>query len=189
METQTPPIPGSVAGNDALGYLLCVVRISDTGRRTILPEMWHKESESVASNHKNAFDNPSGTLSDLFASLTTCSSFRKNYAILRDPDVRSEWLEQTHAFRSQIEIPQGCRRWNSGRHITALALPLEFSILSSAIVSLNALKTANVIITNECWGPNPLSPSTAWPGDIDVQLSLVLANIGEDVARDVNITL
>jgi hypothetical protein len=52
-----------------------------------------------------------------------------------------------------------------------------------------AIGLANVVATSIYWGSNPLDPSTAHPGDVNVQLSIVLTNVGDDVARQVNATL
>jgi hypothetical protein len=48
---------------------------------------------------------------------------------------------------------------------------------------------ANIAVTSVYWGSNPVAPSTAHPGDANVQLSIVLSNVGDDVARGVNATL
>jgi hypothetical protein len=55
--------------------------------------------------------------------------------------------------------------------------------------SAQAIGLANVVVTNIYWGSNQLNPSTAHPGDVNVQLSIVLTNVGDDVARQVNATL
>ncbi len=56
-------------------------------------------------------------------------------------------------------------------------------------VSVNAVGTGNIVATSIYWGTNPLAPLNAHPGDVNVQLSVVLSNIGDDVARDVNATM
>lgn len=53
----------------------------------------------------------------------------------------------------------------------------------------NAIGLANVVATTVYWGSNPMDPSTAHPGDVNVQLSIILTNVGDDVARGVNGTL
>ncbi len=52
-----------------------------------------------------------------------------------------------------------------------------------------AIGVANVVVTSVYWGSNPTDPSAAHPGDVNVQLSIVLSNVGDDVARGVNATL
>jgi len=54
---------------------------------------------------------------------------------------------------------------------------------------VNAVGTGNIVATSIYWGTNPLAPLNAHPGDVNVQLSVVLSNIGDDVARDVNATM
>jgi hypothetical protein len=53
----------------------------------------------------------------------------------------------------------------------------------------NAIGVANVVVQNVYWGTDPTNPGTPHPGDVNVQLSIVLSNVGDDVARDVNATL
>jgi hypothetical protein len=55
--------------------------------------------------------------------------------------------------------------------------------------STKAIGVANIVVTNVYWGSNPQMPETAHPGDINVQLSIVLSNVGDDVARGVTATL
>jgi len=55
--------------------------------------------------------------------------------------------------------------------------------------STKAIGIANIVVTNVYWGSNPQMPETAHPGDINVQLSIVLQNVGDDVARGVTATL
>ena len=58
-----------------------------------------------------------------------------------------------------------------------------------AFPSVNGVGVANVVVTSVFWGSDPMSPSTAHPGDTNVQISVVLSNVGDDVARGVNATL
>jgi len=46
-----------------------------------------------------------------------------------------------------------------------------------------------VEVTNVFWGSNPADPSAAHPGDTNVQMNIVITNVGDDVARGVNVTL
>jgi len=56
-------------------------------------------------------------------------------------------------------------------------------------VPVSAIGLANVVVTSIYWGSNPMDPSTAHAGDVNAQLSVVLTNVGDDVARAVNATL
>ena len=47
-----------------------------------------------------------------------------------------------------------------------------------------AIGIANVVVTNVYWGGNPASPDTAHPGDVNLQLSILISNVGDDVARN-----
>lgn len=58
-----------------------------------------------------------------------------------------------------------------------------------ALPPVSGIGVANIVVTSVYWGSNPMDPSTAHPGDVNVQLSLVLSNVGDDVARGVNATL
>jgi hypothetical protein len=58
-----------------------------------------------------------------------------------------------------------------------------------AIPPVSGIGVANIAVTSVYWGSNPVLPSTAHPGDANVQLSIVLSNVGDDVARGVNATL
>lgn len=54
---------------------------------------------------------------------------------------------------------------------------------------VNAIGMANVVVTSVYWGSNAQTPTNVHPGDVNVQLSIVLSNVGDDVARGVNATL
>jgi len=54
---------------------------------------------------------------------------------------------------------------------------------------VGAIGVANIAVTSVYWGSNPVAPTTAHPGDTNLQLSIVLSNVGDDVARSVNATL
>jgi hypothetical protein len=45
------------------------------------------------------------------------------------------------------------------------------------------------VVQTVYWGTDPTNPGTPHAGDENVQLSIVLSNVGDDVARDVNATL
>ncbi len=74
--------------------------------------------------------------------------------------------------------------------IVALACLLSLSLSARyAVPAANGIGLANVIVTSVYWGSNPMDPTTAHPGDVNIQLSIVLTNVGDDVARGVNTTL
>src|SRR5208282_999771 len=67
--------------------------------------------------------------------------------------------------------------------LIALGLP------KTGLPTVHAIGVANVIVQNVFWGTDPTSPITVHPGDVNVQLNIVLNNVGDDVARNVNGTL
>ncbi len=76
-----------------------------------------------------------------------------------------------------------------GRTI-GLLLIISFGIfLHLGPQPVQAIGVANVVVTNVFWGGNPSSPDTAHPGDVNLQLSVLITNVGDDVARSVNATL
>jgi hypothetical protein len=62
-----------------------------------------------------------------------------------------------------------------------------FSRLGSQRAS--GIGVANVVVTNVYWGASAMAPDTAHPGDVNLQLSILITNVGDDVARHVNATL
>jgi len=77
------------------------------------------------------------------------------------------------------------------RHVLGILVSMLTFGLTGVIAFLpaNAVGTGNIVVTNVYWGTNPLTPSTARPGDANVQFSVVLTNVGDDIARDVSATL
>jgi hypothetical protein len=74
--------------------------------------------------------------------------------------------------------------------IFVLACLLTLAVFSRQVVpSVRSIGVANIIAAGVYWGSNPMAPSTVHPGDVSVQLSVVLSNVGDDVARGVNATL
>ena len=57
------------------------------------------------------------------------------------------------------------------------------------IASVHAIGVANVVVTDVYWGTTKGSPGNPHPGDVNVQLSIELTNVGDDVARSVNVVL
>jgi hypothetical protein len=75
-------------------------------------------------------------------------------------------------------------------------LPVAATFLLALVVSghysipnAQAIGMANVVVKNVYWGSNAMDPSAAHPGDVNVQISIILSNVGDDVARGVNATL
>lgn len=74
--------------------------------------------------------------------------------------------------------------------IVVVACLLAITVSARYVVSpVNAIGVANVVVTSVYWGTNPMDPTTAHPGDVNVPLSIVLTNVGDDVARGVNATI
>ena len=78
-----------------------------------------------------------------------------------------------------------------GRPVLLIVLTFLMSVISipSIIPSARAIGVANVVVVQVFWGTSPLNPSNARPGDVNVPFSVVLSNVGDDVARSVNATL
>lgn len=71
-----------------------------------------------------------------------------------------------------------------------LLLIISFGLLMNlGLHPVHAIGVASVVVTNVYWGANPMSPDTAHPGDTGLQLSILITNVGDDVARSVNATL
>jgi len=71
---------------------------------------------------------------------------------------------------------------------------LLFVIFIALFLHLNvhpaaAIGVANVEVSNVFWGNDATNPDTAHPGDVNLQLSILINNVGDDVARNVNATL
>ncbi len=74
--------------------------------------------------------------------------------------------------------------------MVVLACLLAAGLFSQqAAPSVSGIGVANVVVTSVYWGSNPMIPSTPHAGDINVQLSIVLSNVGDDIARQLNATL
>jgi len=54
---------------------------------------------------------------------------------------------------------------------------------------VSAIGVADVEVTTVYWGPNAYTQNTARPGDVNDEFSILLTNVGDDVARHVNATL
>jgi hypothetical protein len=72
--------------------------------------------------------------------------------------------------------------------LVILFLTIPIGTLNSDI-TVEAIGMGEIVDSSVYWGTNPSDPSTAQPGDVNVPLSIVLSNIGDDLARDVNATL
>jgi hypothetical protein len=73
--------------------------------------------------------------------------------------------------------------------LIVLAFLMSVTSVLSIAPSVRAIGVANVVVVNVFWGNNPLSPTAARPGDVNVPLSVILSNVGDDIARSVNATL
>lgn len=73
--------------------------------------------------------------------------------------------------------------------VILLAFLITLNSLQQDLPSANAIGVANVQVQNVYWGTQVTSPATPHAGDVNVQLSIVISNVGDDVARNVNATL
>ncbi len=73
--------------------------------------------------------------------------------------------------------------------IIFLTFLIALSLPKAELPTAHAIGVANVVVQNVYWGMNAASPITVHPGDVNVQLNIVLMNVGDDVARNVNGTL
>ena len=81
---------------------------------------------------------------------------------------------------------------NSRTMVIVLAFLMVLSLPSlsrNALPSVQAIGVADVIEQVTYWGPDPTNPQVAHPGDTNIVLSIVLANIGDDIARNVTGTM
>ena len=69
-----------------------------------------------------------------------------------------------------------------------LILTIPIGTLGSDI-TVEAIGMGEIVASSVYWGTNPSAPSTAQPGDVNAPLSIVLSNIGDDLARNINATL
>ncbi len=76
------------------------------------------------------------------------------------------------------------------RKITIILLVLLMAFFTQlAPKPASAIGVADVEVTNVYWGASAATPDTAHPGDVNLQLSILITNVGDDVARHVNATL
>ena len=71
----------------------------------------------------------------------------------------------------------------------SLTVLMVVSISKHELPSAQAIGVADVIEQTTYWGTEQANPQTAHPGDTNIVLSIVLANIGDDIARNVTATL
>ncbi len=72
--------------------------------------------------------------------------------------------------------------------LVILILTIPIGALGSDI-TVEAIGMGEIVASSVYWGTNPSAPSTAQPGDVNAPLSIVLSNIGDDLARNINATL
>lgn len=73
--------------------------------------------------------------------------------------------------------------------IILLAFLIVFNLPSPEVPLTHAIGVANVTVTNVFWGTDQMTPLTVHAGDMNVQISIVISNVGDDVAREVTGTL
>ena len=80
-------------------------------------------------------------------------------------------------------------RMHSSKTIGILLVISIGLLLHLGVQPVHAIGVANVVVTNVYWGASAATPDTAHPGDVNLQLSILITNVGDDVARGVNATL
>jgi len=73
--------------------------------------------------------------------------------------------------------------------IIFLTFLIALSLSKTGLPVAHAIGVADVIEQTVYWGSDISNPQTAHPGDTNIVLSIVLANIGDDIARNVTATL
>jgi len=73
--------------------------------------------------------------------------------------------------------------------IIFLAFLIALSLPKTELPTAHAIGVADVIEQTVYWGTDMMNPQTAHPGDTNIVLSIVLANIGDDIARNVTATV
>src|SRR5208282_6232003 len=85
------------------------------------------------------------------------------------------------------------REWMrmKARRITIIFLTFLIALCLSktGLPVAHAIGVADVIEQTVYWGSDITNPQTAHPGDTNIVLSIELANIGDDIARNVTATL
>lgn len=61
--------------------------------------------------------------------------------------------------------------------------------LTAAVHTVQGIGVADIAVTSVYWGSQPAAGLTAHPGDSNVELSVVVANVGDDIARRVSAIL
>ncbi len=80
---------------------------------------------------------------------------------------------------------EGIRRIGLERSLLLMALAIAWAALPMMAHEAKGLGVANLVPASVYWGSNPASPMAAKPGDEGITLSVVVANAGDDFARDV----
>ncbi|MEM2988750.1 MAG: hypothetical protein QXU06_02405 [Candidatus Bathyarchaeia archaeon] len=80
---------------------------------------------------------------------------------------------------------EGLRRIGPEWPILLMALAIAWAALPMMVHEAKGLGVANLVPASVYWGSNPALPMTVKPGDEGVTLSVVVANAGDDFARDV----
>jgi len=75
------------------------------------------------------------------------------------------------------------------REISILSTFMILVILGSSVDNVEAVSAPDVVVTNVYWGTNSLGGVSIHPGDTNTPLSIVLSNVGDAAARDVNAKL
>jgi len=57
------------------------------------------------------------------------------------------------------------------------------------VSNIQAVSAPDIVVTSVYWGTNPLGGVSVHPGDTNIPLSIVLSNVGDAAAREVNVKL
>jgi len=93
------------------------------------------------------------------------------------------WYIEAIAIRANVQM--------KARMVTIILLTflIALSVPKAELPAANAIGVANVIVQTVYWGTDPTTPQSVHPGDTNVVMSIVLTNVGDDVARNVTATL
>ena len=72
------------------------------------------------------------------------------------------------------------------RHALILSTFLISMIAAGFVVNVQAVSAPDIVVTSVYWGTNPLGGVSVHPGDTNIPLSIVLSNVGDAAAREVN---
>ncbi len=75
------------------------------------------------------------------------------------------------------------------RHVLIFSTLLISLIAGGFVANVQAVSAPDIVVTTVYWGTNPLGGVSVHPGDTNIPLSIVLSNVGDAAAREVNAKL